>query len=503
MAKATILCVDDDPANLALLDAILSPLGYVVARAADGKAALEKVAELAVDLILLDVMLPGLSGFEVCKTLKTDDRYRKIPVVLITALNSREDRIRGTEAGAEDFVTKPFDKLEVLARIEMLLRVRRLDRHMEGAYALLKELTAFSEREIGDFDPMRFDFGAHVDRLTSQLLRPGNPSIDSPGWLIISIMSDADTRNMVYRLSSGGVTNASFASSLLHNYFPKGVAPSGFLNEQDLGESKWRFVRDTMQHVGLDSSNFVYFHDERFTILAGGYPEEATDHHATVINNLVLQIMLLRSLAQQVRETEEAFLYTIHALARAAEANDEDTGNHVLRVGEYAASIAKGLGQSSRFVEDIRVHAPMHDVGKIHTPPQILRKRGPLDPEELRIMRQHPTQGAGILGEHPRLAMAREIALSHHERWDGSGYPNGLKGERIPLAGRIVMVADQYDALRSKRSYKEAFDHDTACAVLLRGDGRSKPEHLDPAVLEVFAKSRGEFEEISRRLADN
>jgi len=503
MSKTTILCVDDESANVALIDAILAPLGYDVVGVPNGNEALDKVARLGIDLILLDVMLPTINGFEVCKILKADDRYRKIPVILVTALDSKEDRIRGIEAGAEDFITKPFDKFEVVARIEMLLRVRKLDRRVEGAYASLKELTAFSKRLIGDFDPKTFDFGKHIESLTSRLLVSDDPSIETPRWIVISMREDGATSNMVYWKSEGGVDGTTFPSPLLHGFFPKDNSSIGFLNEGDLRGPRWEIVRDTLVQVGIDAPNFVYFHDEDLTVLAIGYPDEATDHNAAVVNNLVLQIMFLRSLSRQVGETEDAFIYTIHALARAAEVNDEDTGNHILRVGEYSATLAIGLGQSESYAEEIRAQAPMHDVGKLHTPPQILRKPGPLSAEEIPIMKMHPAQGARILGDHPRLAMAKDIAISHHERWDGSGYPRGLRGEQIPLAGRIVTLADQYDALRSRRPYKPAMDHAAACSILLQGDGRTRPEHLDPRVLGAFRNVIGKFEETSRRLADS
>ena len=260
--------------------------------------------------------------------------------------------------------------------------------------------------------------------------------------------------------------------------------------------------RDILTKIGIDADNLVYFHDEDLTVMAVGYPEEATAHNAAVIDNLVLLIMFLKSLSRQLRQTEDAFVYTINALSRASEVNDEDTGNHIQRVGEYAAVIAEMLGLSKPFVETIRVQAPMHDVGKIHTPPTILKKPAPLTPEETVIMREHPAHGARILGDHPRLALAKNIALTHHERWDGSGYPWGLKEGQIPIEGRIVTLADQYDALRNKRVYKPPFDHDTACSILTEGDGRTKPQHFDPDVLSAFKGSRTRFEEIFHRLAD-
>jgi len=142
----------------------------------------------------------------------------------------------------------------------------------------------------------------------------------------------------------------------------------------------------------------------------------------------------------------------------------------------------------------------MHDVGKIHIRPEILKKPGRLTPEEYEEIKGHPTFGAKILGDHTRLMLAKEITLAHHERWDGGGYPYGLRGEAIPLSGRILNLADQYDALRNQRVYKPAFDHATAYTIIVEGDGRTLPGHFDPRILEVFKRAHKEFEAIYEAL---
>jgi len=247
-------------------------------------------------------------------------------------------------------------------------------------------------------------------------------------------------------------------------------------------------------------SNFVSKQisgEPRGAIIAFNYPDEATSYDADVLRSLSVVIGSVVTLSTEMRETENAFIYTIEALARACEAADEDTGNHVVRVNRYSEALAKALNMDDQFIEAIACSAQMHDVGKVHIPTSIIRKKGPLNDEEMSIMKQHPLFGVRIIGDAPRLSMAREIALSHHENWDGSGYPGAVKGDNIPLSGRIVKVADIYDALRSNRSYKPALSHEQVLKIFSTGDNRVHPEeHLDPSVLRIFFKIERTMAEI-------
>lgn len=188
----------------------------------------------------------------------------------------------------------------------------------------------------------------------------------------------------------------------------------------------------------------------------------------------------------------------IHRLTIAAELRDEDTGDHINRIGTYAELLGEEIGYRGEELEFLRLGATMHDIGKIGIPDSILMKPGSLTRDEFEVIKTHTTIGHQILdgSAFPLLQTAAAIAISHHERWDGSGYPGGLSGVAIPLPGRIVLICDQYDALRSRRVYKPPFDHETACRIMLEGDGRTAPSHFDPDLLSLFRRLNRRFEEI-------
>jgi putative two-component system response regulator len=339
---ATILVVDDELKNCKLLEAMLRPEGYLTLTAANGEEALASIAEQAPDLILLDIMMPGMDGYQVASTLKADPATANIPIIMVTALDDAKARLAGLDAGAEDFLSKPVDRAELWLRVRNLLRLKAL-------------------------------------------------------------------------------------SDLLEEH--------GVLLEQQVRE--------------------------------------------------------------RTADLKQSYIETILTMTRAAEYKDEDTGAHVQRISYYSRDLARMLDLDEVFVEEIFLASPMHDVGKIGIPDHILLKPGGFLPDEWEIMKTHAAIGAKILGnsKSPHLMMGAMSALNHHERWDGGGYPNGKRGEDIPLAARIMNICDIYDALRSKRPYKPAFDHQKAMDIITRGDGRTQPSHFDPAILAVFEKNHEAFRE--------
>ncbi len=188
----------------------------------------------------------------------------------------------------------------------------------------------------------------------------------------------------------------------------------------------------------------------------------------------------------------------IERLTSAVEMRDAETGLHINRISAYARRIAEALGMDDEFIETIAVASSMHDIGKIGIADSILLKPGKLSDDEFAAVREHTTIGERILSgsSHRILQMGAKIAATHHERWDGSGYPKGLRGEEIPLVGRIVILADQYDAIRNQRVYKGAIDHAATCRIILHGDGRTAPQHFDPEILAVFSEIKDDFEKI-------
>ena len=324
-ARPAVLIVDDEPTNLQVLREILQG-DYRLLFARDGHKAIELATNEQPQLILMDVMMPGMTGHDTCKALKQRPATSHIPVIFVTALSDVDDETRGFEVGAVDYITKPVSPAIVKARVRNHLSLVRID---------------------------------------------------------------------------------------------------------ELRESRLQII----QRLGL-----------------------------------------------------------------AAEYKDNETGLHVIRMSHYSKTLALAAGWSAASAEELLTAAPMHDIGKIGIPDQILLKPGPLTPEEWVVMKRHPVIGAEIIGEHSSslLKMARQIAMCHHEKWDGSGYPNGLKGEDIPIEARIVTVADVFDALTTERPYKKAWTVEAALDVLHKDAGK----HFDPKLVMLFVSVLPRILEIKERWAE-
>lgn len=347
-----VLIVDDTETNIDILVNALED-DYELSVALDGETALESARENSPDIILLDVMMPGMDGYEVCKWLKNSPETFNIPVIFITALSDEADEAKGLELGAVDYITKPFNPDLVRARLR---------NHLE-----------------------------------------------------------------------------------LKSY------------------------RDSLEE----------------------------------------------QVAAQVQELSQARAATIASMATLAEFRDPETGAHIYRTQLYVKLLAEKLAKKSpgifkpSVIELLYQSAPLHDIGKVGVPDAILLKPSGLTREEFEEMKKHTLYGSRaikktetILGSNSFLYLAREIAEFHHERWDGSGYPHGLKGKEIPLCARLMSMADVYDALISKRPYKPPFTHEEAVKIITEGDGRTKPEHFDPDVMKIFKENGNEMEKIALKYRD-
>jgi len=334
----TILIVDDTPENLMILSDILKPF-YKVKVANNGMKALNLIAAGHIpDLILLDIMMPEISGYEVCKKLKSDPLTRTIPILFVTALTECKDEAEGLSLGAVDYITKPLNASIVLARIKTQVTLLQYQRNLE------------------------------------------------------------------------------------------------------------------------------------------------------------------QKLAERTEEIVLTRMEVIRQLGRAAEYKDNETGTHILRMSAYTKIIAQKIGLDNVRTELIFLSAPMHDIGKIGTPDYILQKEGALSSEEWKIVKKHPLQGAEIIGNHQSalLQTARIVALTHHEKFDGTGYPYGIKGYDIPLTGRIVAIADVFDALMSKRPYKEAWSLERAIGYLEEQKGK----HFDSELVDAFLACKEEIKAIMAQFKD-
>jgi putative two-component system response regulator len=347
----TILIVDDSEANRMILEDQVITLGHSPVLAENGLVALKKVTDIQPDLLLLDIMMPKMDGYQVLARLKSDSIMRHIPVIMVSANDEIESVAKCIEQGAMDYLVKPFSPVLLKARIK-----------------------------------------------------------------------------------------AALANKLLH----------------DQEEAYRETIRQCNEQL-----------EER--------------------------------VRERTRDLEGTRLEVIQRLGRAAEYRDNETGQHVLRMSHYSVRLAKELGMNDKECHLIQLASPMHDIGKIGIPDGILLKPGPLTADERKIMETHTTIGGEILGggKSELIKMAETIAMTHQEKWDGTGYPKGLKKEEIPLVGQITAICDVFDAITSERPYKEEFPIEEALAFISSQSGK----HFDPHLVKVFLKIIPDLKKIKEKFS--
>lgn len=377
---------------------------------------------------------------------------------------------------------------------------------LEGVVQQFHNITEYMDRTLENYDPLRFDADEY-DRLIIEKLFSKNTIATGSNPEHVFLLDWKKSRPGGYLYSINGDTVYRKEYIKLEDDVSQYAIMSGekevvFVNwEEDadnLDAFQERFHPQVRRQIGV-IERYTTYRSGDIAIIAFYHGRRLDHHDAMILKALATFSQSLHRIAEENRETERAFLYTVDALARAAEANDEDTGAHIVRINEYARALAEEMGLDEHFVRIIHYSAQMHDVGKVHVSPEILKKPGKLTDEEFSKIKAHPVYGARILGDSPRLAMAREIALYHHEKYNGKGYPHGIAGEAIPLSARIVALADVYDALRQARVYKPAFAHSKAVRIITEGDGRTLPDDFDPQVLAAFKRIKQKLDHIFHR----
>jgi putative nucleotidyltransferase with HDIG domain len=495
---AHVLIVDDDDLIARMFSDWLHAVGFRTVRAATGTQALDLVSRSRPDLILLDLNLPDIGGLAVCRILKDHERTHRIPVVVITASDRPEDKSHALDLGVEDFVNKPVNPKELVARVQALIRSSELSGRLLQAYTHMDELGEFADhyaQEIAaDLKPTEVAW--HVAR---QLLgtQPGDSR--RPGFVWGGAASKGRVRGLGFWHHEGTIVSSSTVSSWQE--VDGALAP--FRTEEG------QYLSNAPLPLGLRSllgappefplANFAAVRVGDDLVLAADYRQQVTPYEFPLLRSSLRSWTVLQRIWREMRRTEGAFVFLMEALALAAEFQDDGVASHIRRVNAYAKSLAQSVGCDPAFIRRIAVCAQMHDVGKITMPASILQKPGLLSPNEWEIIKRHTVNGARILKGPPELAMAAHIARSHHENYDGTGYPDGTAGDEIPLEARIVKIVDIYDALRTRRSYKPSFSHEAAVKVLRLGDDRVIPSHLDPLLLEAFLDRQTDFQEIYER----
>ncbi|MFQ5413873.1 MAG: HD domain-containing phosphohydrolase [Phycisphaerae bacterium] len=516
--SGTVLVVDNDASLRYVIALQLRAAGFEVIEGADGRDAIELAKQHTPDVIVMDVMMPEMNGISATHALREDPATASIPVIMITCKSGTEDLVEGFEAGAQAYLQKPFDVAELVARVQALYR-------QAAAHRGLDEIKNRLEQEV-DVKTNRlrvlYNFMRALHRATCRdeildLVVGG--SRDATGANRVSLLlMDAGGEHLQCVRAVGmdpGVVEGipvEPVAGATRQAFQTGAAVATRAFGARLHE---RATEDTLVSTPLTSTsrgpNATVMGVLNVTDKEDGRPF-SKDDVACLRSIADAAAIALDNLTRRTR-LEQSVKVLLETVGFLAEYRDEETSLHLRRVSRLARILATRLSAAGpyarlvnrEFIEQLVQAAPMHDIGKVGVPDDILTKPGKLTPEEFAIMRTHTEIGRRVLSRAidpadpvPILDMCAEIAYCHHERYDGKGYPQGLRGKDIPLAARIIALVDAYDAITSHRRYQTARLHAEAVRVIKAESGR----HFDPVLVEAFLACHEAFNEVRVAFAD-
>lgn len=543
-----ILVVDDDPDTRLLITKRLQPEGYILEVARDGKEALEKALSMPFDLMLLDIKLPEIDGLTVLSRVK--ESCPDISVVMMTAYGSEMVAVDALKRGADDYMIKPLEQDEPLptvrqnlekqrrrrdvervaetlrqsAKPEMEEKQRLIDELRESSITLMDQYNrllaaeeqnrAYAERLEQMVDERTHDLQRRTRELAAlhSVLSVATRTMDLPEVLVVALeemqkilgtsaaaafVVDQETRRL--RLVAQSDMDADFLREISR-------APGGCgIFSEVLESGKGIIIQDpqseeNLKAVGEDATCLIVFPMKSATDVVGVLvgvcvdQKEIDESGWRLLDSIGGEMGVVVENMRLYENLRQAYLSTIRALAEAVDAKDAHTRGHSDKVSTYAVAIARKMALGDDFIDSIRDAGYLHDIGKIGTPDVVLGKQGELTPYEMETMRLHPGASHKILAPARLPEDIKEMIWHHHERFNGSGYPDGLKRDEIPLGSRILAVADAYEAMTADRPYRDSLTAEDAVAELQRCAG----EQFDPLIVEAFLEIRTQLETTGR-----